>query len=387
MPENKYDYSVVYETVPLIEKELLPRAAARAVGEKAAPAFARIYACKFTDKIPELPHDLLPAGTDHKQYFETLLANIRAARRIYDSAKSQVIPSGAHASRLLGDFLTRMELLTRARLHCIYAREALNKEDVETAKKEALAGQEILKNPKARGRNLYKKIEADLKIADGIQLRLLKSKYLKSIPERKIRLGFYKYSGTADIKDYIGALPESLDGAAGISVSLISNLTKQNLQSFDVIIFNASADIGDCDEPWRENLIDFVNTGGGIIFAHNAVGRYSGGLKEPLFPKICAGFQGTVEEPEMFFSDGSKTRHRYLDHCQLKAGPEGNVICKDRFQAPVTVTGSFGKGRIVYTGEVFGVNSRSNSVAPEWDEWLRLFKLIRWSSGDNEPLK
>ena len=383
MPSNKYDYSVVYETVPLIEKELLPRAAARAVGEKAAPAFARIYAYKFTDKIPELPHDLLPAGTNHKQYFETLLADIRTARKIYDNARNEVIPSGAYASRLLGDFLTRMELLTQARLHCIYAREALDKEDIETAQKEALAGKEILKDPKARVRNLYKRIEADLKIADSIQLRLVKNKYLKTIPERKIRLGFYKYSGTSDIKDYIGALPGTLDEAAGISVSLISNLTKQNLKSFDVIIFNASADIGDCDDPWLENLIDFVNTGGGVIFTHNAVGRYNGGLKKPLFPEICAGFQKTVEEPEMFFNNGAKTKHSYVDHCQIKAGPAGKVICKDRFQSPVTIVGTQGKGRIVYTGEIFGVNQKSNSVEPEWDEWLRLFKLIHWASGDD----
>ena len=161
----------------------------------------------------------------------------------------------------------------------------------------------------------------------------------------------------------------------------ISNLTRQNLKSFDVIIFNASKDIGDCDEPWRKNLIDFVNNGGGIIFTHNAVGRFDGGLKTPLFPKICAGFKGRAEEAEMLFTDGSKSRHRYLDHCQIKAGPAGKIICKDRFQAPVTVIGIQGKGRVVYTGEIFGMNRKDNLVEPEWDEWLRLFKLIRWVSG------
>ena len=381
MPENKYDYSVVYETVPLIENELLPRAAARIVGEKAAPAFARIYAFKFTDKIPEIPHNLLPAGTDHKQYFKELLVKIRAARKIYDGAKDQVVPSGAKASKLLDDFLMRMDLLTQARLHCIYAREALNKGDAAAAEKEALAGKNILKNPQARGRNLYKRIEADLNIADRIQLNLVKKRYLKTVPFRKIRVGFYKYSGTASIKDVIGTLPETLDGAAGITVSLISNLTRQNLKSFDVIIFNATKDIGDCDEPWRDNLIDFVNNGGGIIFTHNAVGRFDGGLKTPLFAEICAGFKGRAEEAEMLFSDGSKSSHRYLDHCQIKAGPAGKIICKDRFQKPVTVIGIQGKGRVVYTGEIFGINRKDNLVEPEWDEWLRLFKLIRWVSG------
>ena len=383
LPEDKYDYSVVFESVPVIEKELLLRVAARIAGEKAAPAFARIYACKFTDKIPELPHDLLPAGTDHKQYFESLLADVRAARKIYDSAKDLVVPSGRAASRLLEDFLIRMELLTQARLHCIRAREALKRDDIATAEKEAGAGREILKQPKARIRNLYRKIEADLEIADEIQLNLAKNKFLKTIPERKIRLGFYRYSGTADIQDYIGILPETLNGAAGISCALISNLTKQNLKSFDVILFNAVADIGDSDEPWRQNLKDFVHAGGGVIFTHNAVGRFSGGLKEPLFPGICAGFLERAETPELIFSDGEKSRHVYVDHCQIKAGPAGQVICRDRFRQPVTVIGKQGKGRAVYTGEIFGVSSRGHFVNPGWSEWLRLFKLIRWSSGDN----
>lgn len=85
----------------------------------------------------------------------------------------------------------------------------------------------------------------------------------------------------------------------------------------------------------------------------------------------------------MFFNNGAKTKHSYVDHCQIKAGPAGKVICKDRFQSPVTIVGTQGKGRIVYTGEIFGVNQKSNSVEPEWDEWLRLFKLIHWASGDD----
>ena len=45
------------------------------------------------------------------------------------------------------------------------------------------------------------------------------------------------------------------------------------------------------------------------------------------------------------------------------------------------ISGKVGKGRVVYTGELFGITPDGRLLEPELDEWKMLLNLFRWCAG------
>lgn len=164
------------------------------------------------------------------------------------------------------------------------------------------------------------------------------------------------------------------------------------LRKFDVIIFPAAGDIGDATEDWAKTVRDFVEKGGGVIFSHNSIGRVpSSAFGRPLFPGICEGYAGTSYEKSLEISEqhpaagnlpeGEKFEHEYADHLFLKPGPRGTAVVKDAKGNPVMAAGKVGKGRVIYTGEVFGLNRRNEQKESTGKEWMLLYRMLRWTSG------
>ena len=80
-----------------------------------------------------------------------------------------------------------------------------------------------------------------------------------------------------------------------------------------------------------------------------------------------------------FIKKGDTYIHRYTDHCSLKgAGKDGKVILKNVRNEPALIVGTFGKGRVVYTGEIFGGNAKGEAKA-DLGDWKMLLQLIRWA--------
>lgn len=45
------------------------------------------------------------------------------------------------------------------------------------------------------------------------------------------------------------------------------------------------------------------------------------------------------------------------------------------------VAGAFGKGRVIYTGQVFGLTDPGEQRESTGEEWKLLYNAVRWASG------
>ncbi|MBR7103948.1 MAG: hypothetical protein IKC65_03310, partial [Lentisphaeria bacterium] len=394
LPDGKHAYEIVFASCPEMEKELLPRICRKVYGTKAGTAVARIYALKLCERIAEHPDNILPAHVKKIPFFEKMVADTVSSLKTLEALKSSVKGDAAVSYQEFMTYLKRTELLAKARLHCLRARECLNAGKVEEGKKEAAAGMKLLKQRAARnGKHRYwKSIENDLNITEVIETRLRRAAYLKNIKPAKVRVGLYGYRGSEGFRDNNAGILDGFNNVAGFTAEVVRIPTKANLKKVDVMVFNATKQIGDCEEDVVANIREFVKNGGGVIFAHNAVGRHEGLLRKPWFPDICKGFDATgtnqptlqVKKPVAtagFLKAGDKYTHRYFDHCRVLAGPKGTVELLDNSGKVVLVSGSYGKGRVVYTGEIFGLSRSGRLMEPELEEWKMLFSLFRWCAG------
>ena len=76
---------------------------------------------------------------------------------------------------------------------------------------------------------------------------------------------------------------------------------------------------------------------------------------------------------------GDTIEHEYGDHLLPTPGAAGTVLLRNEAAQPVMVVGRVGRGRVVYTGQIFGLtrdNQRRESVGAEW---TLLYHLVRWA--------
>ena len=393
LPEGKHAYEIVFAKCPEMEERLLPRIFRRIYGEKAGGAVAAVYALKLCARIPEHPDNVLPADVDKDRFFVKMQADAAASWKKLEAVRPTVPEREMQSFIELMGYVRRCELLAGARLHCLRARAELNRGNVAAGKAEAEKGIELTKDPRIRGGRIphWKQIADDLDITGVIETRLRRAEYLKTVRPVKVRVGLYGYRGSEGYADYNAGILDGFNNTAGVSVSVVRIPTRANLKNIDVLVFNACKQIGDCEEDPVANVKEFVRNGGGVIFAHNAVGRHAGPFKPTWFPEICGGFEDTgtnqptvnVTDPAAagFLKKGDKYTHRYFDHCRLIPGPKGRVEMRDADGRPVLISGTAGKGRVVYTGEVFGLARDDRLVEPELDEWKMLLNLFRWAAG------
>ena len=393
LPADHYKYHRVFAESRKIEEELLPRICSIFYGEKAGKLVAEAFAFKFSDRIPEHPEQILPAEINREEFMFKMAADAETALELVSKAEKVATKEGKNRLKNHKKYLQSCVLLAKARAHAVKARRMLDEGKNDEAVAEAEKGKALLKDKKARFRGRQKAILPDLDIAEAVALRGKQNEYIKNFKSKPIRIAFYKYAGNGDGGGRIANLPADYNGRLGISTSTITNLTKFNLQNVDVLIFNANAQLGDCEENAVENIKEFVKSGKGVIFCHNAVGRYKSAFSPSMFPEVCSGYAERVVNQELtvvddsifekFLKKGDVYYHRYTDHCALASpGKNGKVMLKNFRGMPTLIVGSSGKGRVVYTAEIFGGKAQGKAKS-DLGDWQMLLQLIRWAGKAN----
>jgi len=394
VPEGKHTFEVVTADCPEMENELLPRIFRRIYGDRAGDVIAKVYALKLSARIPEHPDSVMPPNIDKEKSFVKMQSDAAAAFKQLNSVRKFIPKDEMLPFDELTAYVKRCELLAAARLCSIRARAELNKGNAVAGKAEAEKGLAILRDRRMQGgvRPYWKEIAMDLNIAGVIEKRLRRAEYLKTVKPVKVRVALYGYRGSGGFRDFNTGILNGFSNIPGVTVTVLRNPVKSNLKNIDVLMFNGTRLIGDCEEDPIANLKEFVRNGGAVIFAHNAVGRHTGSFTPSWFPEICRGFDDTgTNQPDLtakdpaaagFLKKGGKYRHAYFDHCRLLPGPKGRIELVDDDGKPVLISGTFGKGRVIYTGEIFAIDRADRMVEPELEEWKMLFHLFRWCAGN-----
>jgi len=200
----------------------------------------------------------------------------------------------------------------------------------------------------------------------------------------EINVGIYKEG--AGVK----SLLESLKAISDFNVKVISDLNKENIKCYDVLIFSNTSKFSNSEKIPIFNLISFVQEGKGVLFTHNACGRF-GVFKEPLFPSIAV-FDGKTDDFKLIVVDKKhpiasglprEFKHSYWDHINLQPGERGSVIIEDVYGKPVVVVGKpvekWG-GRVVYMGNIPGIGANEREVPVKGSELVLLTNAIKWLS-------
>lgn len=379
-----------YRTVPgtdsfpsELTERLLPRITSILYGPKAAANMADIYKQNLSYTIAGDLHQF--SGTDQEAYFKAKYeASIKAVAWLKEAEKN-ISPEYAEAFSATKVCVKYARGLLEARYRYFLSRRLLAAEKYAEAENEiALAIKATEKLPKED--KYVKAVLTDLDIASAIKWRKERKEYLNSKGQTNISIGLYSLGPSKGIE-------EGFDGVPGIKIATFDDPKAQTLKNFNVIIFPASMDIGDTTEDWRENVKDFVKNGGGVIFSHNSIGRAAGSaFGKPLFPEICEVCTGQVSGKKSLeivvehkstgdLRKGEKFEHEYNDHLILKPGKNANVIIKDSAGNPVMVAGEVGKGRVIYTGQIFGFNSKDVEKESTGKEWILLYNMVKWAAG------
>ncbi len=367
-----------------VTERLLPRITANLFGTSAADNLAKVYEQSLPIRLVSNLQVFL--GADPEAYFKT---KYEAALKAVDYARAgaqQVDPPYQAEVNSVQNTVTAMSHLIEARYRYFVCRRLLAEERLDDATYEATLAHASLKQI-ATNSAFYKSyvpvLLSDLNLAASVQWRRERKRYLASLPPTTFSVGLYSLG-------YYKGWESGLVGVPGVQAGLFSDPTQQELKAFDVIVFPAARDMGDTSEDWRENVRQFVERGGSVIFSHNSVGRLpSSAFGNSLFPDICAGYDNQIaKEPILTVSAahpaldplnaGDTFTQEYHDHLSIRPGPEGKVLLRDSMGNPVLVVGTYGKGRVIYTGQIFGMSRRDEQREPEDQEWTLLYHLLRW---------
>ncbi len=100
-----------------------------------------------------------------------------------------------------------------------------------------------------------------------------------------------------------------------------------------------------------------------MLFQHDmcGFGRYPFGQSTP-FPEICQYADGRRDATNLVvllahpampgLVQGDKTCHMYYDHITPRPGPHGVALAADETGAPVVVAGEFGRGKVIFDGNI-----------------------------------
>ena len=396
-PEGLYtSYDHITAGCPEVDNTLLSRACAYMYGEKAAEVMTKVFASKLSERHAEHPFKVLPISIDQDSYFARQVALTDGLIREMKSIKKSIFPDALEAWEQKYTFVRKVNLGSKARLHCIRAHKFADAGNVAEAQAEANKGLALIKGRFAKSCRAEQTLKNELNISEKLKSGAVKRAYASKGKHRNIKVGFYQYTGTGNGGSTVTMpLLSSFDNIGGIRTSSVLDPTVSALKEIDVMVFAATNYVGDTSEDWRTNIRNMVEKDGkGVIFMHNAIGREKlTNLGKQIFPEICSGCAGrvaktqemTVEDDAIFkgfLKNGDKYREAYYDHLAVVPGKSGKVVLRDRKGKAVAVIGKVGKGFVVYTGEIFGVSDKDVLIEPALDNWKMLYHLIRYASGE-----
>ena len=368
---------------PELSEKLLPRITRHLFGEKAAENMRKVYAMNLPVTLAGDLHHF--CGTDPEGYFKAKYSSADEAMKWMREIEKDIPKASLPVFNATKGGVKYARYLLEARYRYFLARKMLAQERYDDATGEVELARKALGELDKDDRHV-KAVMADLDIASAIKWRRERNELLKKPLTKNISVGLYSLG-------LFKGVGESLGGVKGLTVSTFDDPTEKTLQKYDVIMFPAANDIGDTTEDWRENVRQFVVRGGGVVFSHNSIGRVaSSAFGKPLFPEICGGYAGQMEQESNFVIEedhpcagelrkGERIEREYTDHLYLKPGEKSRIILKDSAGNAVMTVGQSGKGRVVYTGEIFGMNRRDEQKESVGREWILLYSMIRWAVG------
>jgi len=159
------------------------------------------------------------------------------------------------------------------------------------------------------------------------------------------------------------------------------------LDHMDVLVFEAlKGNLATADPDWADAVRAFVQNGGGILLTHSSVGGYWRCVL--TFPEVGLGIQrylGSTAVPTgqggpltADLKPGAQYRHPYYDHLVLACGANSMPVMKDAKGHNLVVAGSQGKGRVVLSGFLLGIEDDGSSTPPK--DWAADFfaNVVTW---------
>jgi len=189
-----------------------------------------------------------------------------------------------------------------------------------------------------------------------------------------------------------------------IQVETIDNLQCETLKKYDVLILSAilglsekdtgSADLGVKGVDYLNSLLNFVDSGRGVILAHDCVGYRGVFGANKIFRSICVG-NGKVDgkkELSVVNRDHPVTKgapevftHLYFDHIIIEPGPKAEVLVRDKENNPVIVAGELSRGRVVGIGYPMGIWTKTEGLGGDYSiqaEIMILVNSVKWAGAN-----
>lgn len=382
MPENYRDISFAESAPPEVDEQLLRRVTGILFGRASAEPMRRVYAQKLSCDLPGNPRQL--TGANREAYFGVKTQAAHRAVAAIEAAEPNIPERSRPLFETVRKFMHEARSLNEARYRYCVARRLLSEDRYEQTRRQVAMGLDILK-PFPKGHRHASSIRQDLDFTPTIAWRRERSGFLQNHKTEPIRIGVYH-------QGYYRGLVNGLEGIPGWEVVPIEDITQAALKGLDVMIFSAASDVGDVTEDWRANVRRFVEAGGSAVFLHNSVGRSAGSaLARPVFPEICDGFDAQVvgqeqltaktNHPALPIDKGQSITHTYWDHLTVRPGEQGAVLLTNHTDKAVMVVGDVKEGKVVYSGQIFGLDKRDRAAEPTGLEWQLLFRTIAWSAG------
>jgi len=162
------------------------------------------------------------------------------------------------------------------------------------------------------------------------------------------------------------------------------------LEHMDVLVFEAlKGNLATADPDWIDAVRAFVHNGGGILLTHSSVGGYWRCALS--FPEVGLGIQkylcrtavptGQGGSLAAGLKPGTQYRHPYYDHVVLACGANGIPVMKDRKGHNLVVAGRQGKGRVMLSGFLFGIDNEGSTPPKGWAAEF-LVKTVKWLASE-----
>jgi len=195
----------------------------------------------------------------------------------------------------------------------------------------------------------------------------------------------------------VGVAVESFGGSAifevlrsqkGLRVFRVFNFSEETLKCCDVLVLPQLKKPEALGSVVRNRIRKFVESGGGLIVTHDAVGYRN---HFPIIPEVALKGTGNPKEKDCKitredpitrgFSVGQVFSHSYYDHITIQPGTKSTVLVTDLHGNPVVVKGICGKGRYVAIGMAIGLADNNQDTEPTDAEKRLLINAVRWVAG------
>jgi hypothetical protein len=236
---------------------------------------------------------------------------------------------------------------------------------------------------RGRGWNYFKGCIDDVRVFD----RALSAEDIRKESGINVKVAIFN-EGAFGARGIYDALSEK----KYISADLMNNLNIEKLIKYDVLIIPCSTLPPPKAANYKNVIINYVKSGYGVIFFHDACGyRKNWGGSNLLFPEIATVsgrdesyyMKAGIVSHSILSSLPENIKHSYFDHICLIPGKTGKTLLIDKNTgAPTLVAGKIGYGKVIKSGNLAGLNSDNEEVKPAGDELTLLVNCVLWANLD-----